>query len=110
MPSKRGTNRPPATPASEGFASTASNANASTITPPSTVITASKPRTPPPRKDKNHKHASAVKTPQPNKGNARATRGGAASGDESPVECGIKGKHVGIPLGLARAIYVESER
>ncbi len=34
----------------------------------------------------------------------------AASEYESPVECRIKSKHVSIPLGLARAIYVESER
>jgi DtxR family Mn-dependent transcriptional regulator len=31
----------------------------------------------------------------------------AASEYESPLECRIKGRHVSIPLGLARAIFVE---
>ncbi|HET7465532.1 MAG TPA: metal-dependent transcriptional regulator [Candidatus Dormibacteraeota bacterium] len=34
----------------------------------------------------------------------------AASEFESPVECRIKGRRVSIPLGLARAVFVESER
>ena len=34
----------------------------------------------------------------------------AASEFESPIECRIKGKRVTIPLGLARALFVEHER
>jgi DtxR family Mn-dependent transcriptional regulator len=34
----------------------------------------------------------------------------AASSFESPIECRIKGRRVSIPLGLARAIYVEHDR
>ena len=74
VPSKRGTSRPPATPDSEGRDSTASKAKATTITPTSPVMTASKPLKPRDCRDKIPKAAKAVMIPATKSGMAGNSR------------------------------------